>query len=147
MSLSDVETGDPRVRPSQIAKGQKFWRWTVIRHATPVQRERRRGQLIFCRRVVVRCVCGWERLAWETDVATGRSNGCPKAGCRKRYDDMVMTRLEDDIGGIAERLRTAHVAGSLRRAHEQLLREIANLRRIEAEVAEVAEQVRLRSRR
>jgi hypothetical protein len=137
MTLRNLETGDPRVHPSKIERGQKFWRWTVVRHAAPEQRPCGRGRLWYQRRVIVRCVCGDEITAWEADLVRGLSTGCRSAKCRRAHDGGVMNKIEESARTIGERLAWLH---------DQLQTESANLKRLHAESLAITEQSKKRRR-
>lgn len=132
-----IETGDPRVRPSKVTRGARFWRWTVVRHASPEKREVRPGHLVYQRRVVVRCVCGVERALFERQVTLGRSTGCASATCRRAYDGAIMSKIEQSAAAIAERIATLQA---------QLMAEAERLRALQAESLAIVEQARVRRR-
>lgn len=69
-----------RWTPADFAPGTTHARWTVIRRATPEQRD---GDMRA--RVVCKCACGWEQIVWVGDLQRKRSLGCRFAACRHRY--------------------------------------------------------------
>jgi hypothetical protein len=137
MSLGNIETGDPQVRPSKVAKGQRVWRWTIVRLATPAQRSRGAHGMQWQRRIVVRCVCGHERMAWEHDVVHGLSTGCRSARCRRAYDEGTMKRIRDDIDASSRRIDELL---------ERTVTEAENLRRLQSDNAKIQEELRKRQR-
>lgn len=61
--------------------GDVIGRWTVVRHASPVTREVRRGHVIRQHRVHVRCACGVRRDVEERRLRHGLSGGCASKAC------------------------------------------------------------------
>jgi hypothetical protein len=67
-------------------------RWTIVARRARVQR--RPGEAPR-ERVLVRCVCGQERVVWLQDMQTGRTTGCESRLCAARYlvADEIRTTL------------------------------------------------------
>lgn len=66
---------------NRLSPGDRYGRWTVVRPSGfEVQSGARRA------RCVVRCVCGYERVAFEYMVKGGRTTGCPSTKCRARFE-------------------------------------------------------------
>jgi hypothetical protein len=61
--------------------GDVIGRWTVVRHASPVQRSHGRGRLVWRRRLSVRCECGVTELVLERSLVKGLSRGCTSTYC------------------------------------------------------------------
>jgi len=136
-----LETGDPRIHPSKVQRGQRFGRWTVVRYASPApQPYGVRDGRVYHRRLHVRCVCGFERDAWERDILRGDSRGCRLASCRHAYDEVTMRKVREATDTIAARIA---------RLLEQLDAEREELLRIQAEAQAIVEarQGRKRERR
>lgn len=94
-----IELGDPMCAPPRFRAGSIVpgTRWLVVRHATPAQRNV--GRPLWQARVVVRCVCGTQRIVWEWDLVHGRSRGCPSAACRRvsARSEVVMAAVDKAI--------------------------------------------------
>ncbi len=67
----------------RVKLGSEWGRWTVVSYASP---GRRSGDTYLRPRVLVRCVCRAERLAFEVDLKRGRTLGCRSARCRARWE-------------------------------------------------------------
>lgn len=64
-------------RRIDVAKGQRFGRWTVLRETYPNERRRER-------RFVTRCVCGREGVVELSNLRKGHSRGCTSKACQNR---------------------------------------------------------------
>lgn len=134
-----LELGDPRVGPPKLARGPvPGTRWTILRTAAPAQRNV--GKVVWMRRVVVRCACGTERVAFEKDLEHGYSRGCRSKGCRLRNQGVCMANtdkvLVDRLAGlIDERKReSARHKAELERMEADTL---AKVQAIDAEIASI----------
>jgi hypothetical protein len=94
------ELGRHRYHPRDVVG-----RWTVIRHASPVQRPHGNNRTVWRHRVEVRCVCGDSDVVLERVLTKGRSRGCSSRTCmhahRTRQDIEFWDRLRTE----AESLR------------------------------------------
>lgn len=88
----------------RIEVGATFGRWTVVRRASPARRSS--AEAYDRARVVVHCVCGRERYAFEVDLHTGRTQGCSSSKCAAKWEAVQGIR-EVMAGAIAAYL-TAH---------------------------------------
>ncbi len=92
-------------------------RWTIVARRARVQR--RPGEAPR-ERVLVRCVCGFERIVWLQDIQTGRTTGCDSRLCAARHlaaediraalrgwSDHELATLEAAVGPRATALRRA----------------------------------------
>lgn len=77
----------------RVSIGDRFGRWTVIRHAAPKANRRA---------CMVRCRCGAERVIQERRLTSGQSKGCRSSDC---YQEAAS--LELAIGVLREELEGA----------------------------------------
>lgn len=63
---------------TDVQRGQKFVRWTVVRSASRDDRGRTR--------TVVRCICGTEAIVLDDALKRGNTNGCRSVTCRKQHE-------------------------------------------------------------
>lgn len=84
----------PCLAPHRYHPGDTVGRWTVVRHASPV--ERWHGTKVVRRhRVYVRCICGYEKPVEELALAKRRTRGCTSRMCHIEHG--IRTRL-DQVG-------------------------------------------------
>lgn len=79
-----------------MSPGDRYGRWTVVRQATPAQR--RPSTPTMRKRVLVRCMCGFEKLAYVQDLRSGRSKGCNSARCRTTHQ--ARASLSAEVEGV-----------------------------------------------
>ncbi|MBO6937553.1 MAG: hypothetical protein JJ863_21445 [Deltaproteobacteria bacterium] len=65
---------------SRVQVGQRFGRYTVIRHTAPTQTSSGARAS-----VMVRCVCGVENVVLEAELKRGRHGGCSSKNCYRRW--------------------------------------------------------------
>lgn len=78
--MSATRHRGPCLGPHRYHPRDVIGRWTVIRHASPVERWRV-DKTIRVHRVHVRCACGHERDIEEHELYRGKSSGCPSRTC------------------------------------------------------------------
>lgn len=98
-------------------------RWTIV--ARVARGQRRPGEAMR-EKVLVRCVCGLERIVWLQDMQTGRTTGCDSRACAARY--LVADDIRHALSDWSERERAhleQHVGprSALRAALTELARE------------------------
>lgn len=89
----------------RIETGTTFGRWTVVRRAAPARRSS--AESYDRARVVVKCVCGRERYAFEVDLRSARTRGCSSSKCAAKWDAVQGIR-EVMAGAIAAYLTAQH---------------------------------------
>jgi len=88
---------------SRVQVGERFGRYTVVRHTAP--RVDGEGKSRSC--AVVRCCCGAESVVYERSLKAGRASGCSSRECywRNQGADELDPLLDAAKAEVLERYR------------------------------------------
>lgn len=71
-----------RAKYPPLKRGDRFGRWTVVRPATNGTTSKGTSAA----RVLVRCECGAERVAFTLELNRGDTSGCLSVACRNKWE-------------------------------------------------------------